>query len=320
MVSPQAPINSPFGYRSTAKDVVAGQDLTGKNILVTGGYSGIGTETVHALAAAGASVLVGARRPDTAEDVLDGVEGDIMILPLDLADPASIDGFAQSVAEAWDQIDILINNAAIMASPLMRDARGYEMQFATNHLGHFQLTARLWPLLAASKNARVVVLSSVGHRLNGLDLDDPNWDRRDYEKWPAYGQAKSANALFALHLDTIGEAHGVRSFAVHPGGIATPLQRHLSMDEQKAMGWYDEDGNVHEAFKSTEEGAATTVWCAVSPLLEGMGGVYCENCDVAAPYSEDAPQSGVHPHVRDEVLAAALWSKSEELTGLEFQP
>lgn len=321
MVSPQEPLGSPFGYRSTAREVIEGRDLSGKRIVVTGGYSGIGTETVRALAQAGASIIVGARRRDAAKEVLDGMEGEIAMLELDLADPASIDAFAQDVAERWDRLDRLINNAAIMASPLKRDARGYEMQFATNHLGHFQLTSRLWPLLAAAENARVVCLSSIGHRLGPPDLEDPNWESRDYDKWVAYGAAKSANALFALHLDKLAEPHGVRAFAVHPGGIATPLQRHLTMEEEKAMGWRDEEGNVHEAFKSTEEGAATSVWCAVSPLLEGQGGVYCEDCNIAAPAGEDTPRgSGVYAHVRDEALAEALWDRSEELTGVSFRP
>ena len=319
MTSPQTPIGSPFGYRSTARQVVDGIDLAGRRIVVTGGYSGIGTETVRALAGAGAKVIVGARRPEQAHEVLDGMAGDIAILPLDLLDPASIDAFAESVAAEHETIDILINNAAIMASPLMRDARGYEMQFATNHLGHFQLTARLWPLLVAGGGARVVALSSIGHRLHGLDLDDPNFERRDYDKWLAYGQAKSANALFALHLDKLGEAKGVRAFAVHPGGIATPLQRHLTMEEQRAMGWYDEEGNVHEAFKSTEEGAATSVWCALSPLLEGKGGVYCEDCEVAIAANPENPRAGGYwPHIRDEELAKDLWAKSEEMTGVSF--
>lgn len=320
MVSQQSRIDSPFGYRSTALEVVEGIDLKGKHVLVTGGYSGIGTETVRALASAGADIIVGARRPDTAQGVLSETEGKITILPLDLSDPASIDSFAESVSEHISQLDILINNAAIMASPLMRDDRGFEMQFATNHLGHFQLTARLWPLLKAAGSARVVTLSSVGHRLNGLDLDDPNWEQREYQKWPAYGQAKTCNALFALELDKRGEPHGVRSFSVHPGGIATPLQRHLTMEEQRAMGWYDEEGNVNENFKSTEEGAATSVWCAVSPLLSGMGGVYCEDCNIAEPADPDVRGKGVDPHVRDEELAAALWTKSEELTGVRFRP
>ncbi len=295
-------------------------DLSGKRVVVTGGYSGIGTETVRALAAAGAEVIVGARRPETAREVLADLEGKIEILPLDLSEPQSIDAFARAVGERTDALDILINNAAIMASPLQRDARGYEMQFATNHLGHFQLTARLWPLLKNAGAARVVALSSVGHRLNGLDLDDPNWERREYEKWPAYGQAKSANALFALHLDKLARSHGVRSFSLHPGAIATPLQRHLTMEEQTAMGWYDAEGIVNEIFKSTEEGASTTVWCATSPQLEGMGGVYCEDCNIAAPSEPEVRGKGVDPHVRDEGLAEALWAKSEELTGVTFSP
>ena len=320
MTGTQSPIGSPFGYRSTAREVAAAGNVAGKTVVVTGGYSGIGTETVRALAGAGARVIVGARRVEQAREVLDGFTGDISILPLDLSDAGSIDAFAAAVADITGHVDILINNAAIMASPLSRDARGYEMQFATNHLGHFQLTARLWPLLrAAAPGTRVVTVSSIGHRLHGLDLDDPNFERRDYDKWLAYGQAKSANALFALQLDKIGEPAGVRAFAVHPGGIATPLQRHLTMDEQKAMGWYDEEGNVHEAFKSTEEGAATSVWCATSPLLEGMGGVYCEDCEIARPADPKNPRAGgVWPHVRDEGLAQALWHKSEAMTGISF--
>lgn len=319
MISPQTPIDSPFNYRSTAMEVAEGVDLTGKTIVVTGGYSGIGTETVRALASRGADVIVGARRPDAAAEVLQEMAGAITILPLDLADPALIDVFAAEAAKLTGKIDILVNNAAIMANPLTRDARGYESQFATNHLGHFQLTARLWPLLVAAGKARVVVLSSVGHRLNGLDLDDINFVTREYQKWPAYGQAKSANALFALQLDKIGEPHGVRVFAVHPGGIVTPLQRYLTMEEQVAMGWFDEQGNVNEVFKTVEQGASTSVWCAVSPLLDGMGGVYCENCNVGALATEETPRgSGVSPHIRDEDLAAALWTKSEEMTGVSF--
>ena len=320
MVSAQEPVGSPYGYRSTAMEVAQGIDLAGRHVVVTGGYSGIGTETVRALAAAGAEVIVGARRSGQAEDVLREMDSDITILPLDLADPGSIDAFAASVAERWPRVDILINNAAVMASPLTRDTRGYEGQFATNHLGHFQLTARLWPLLKAADRARVVALSSIGHRLNGLDLDDPNFERRDYDKWLAYGQAKSANALFALQLDKLGEPFGVRAFAVHPGGIMTPLQRHLSIEEQVAMGWIDAEGNVNERFKTEEEGASTTVWAATSPLLEGKGGLYLENCEVAAPASKANPGGGVYPHVRDEALAEQLWAKSEELTGVRFSP
>ena len=320
MTTAQAPINSPFGMRSTAAELIAGIDLSSKVALVTGGYSGLGLETVRALAGAGAKVFVAARRPEVAAKDLDGVAGDVTILKLDLSDPASIDAFAADLVKHTTKLDILINNAAIMACPLTRDARGYESQFATNHLGHFQMTARIWPLLrAAGAGARVVSLSSIGHARGGVDLADPHFETRDYDKWTAYGQAKSANALFALHLDTLGAPHGIRAFSVHPGGIVTPLQRHLSMDEQIAMGWFDKDGKASDIFKSVEAGAATSIWCAVSPLLDGQGGVYCEDCNIAVLWEEGMNRySGARPHITSREDAAALWTASEAMTGVNF--
>ncbi len=319
MTTPQVPLDSPFGYRSTAAEVVAGATLASTTAVVTGGYSGVGKETVRALAGAGARVIVGARRPETATEELRDVSGQVEILALDLATPASIKTFAAACAATARALDLLVNNAAVMACPLARDARGYESQLATNHLGHFQLTARLWPLLTAAGQARVVVLSSSGHARGGLDLTDPHFVRRPYDKWTAYAQAKSANALFALHLDTLGHRRGVRAFAVHPGGIRTPLQRHLTMDEQTALGWYDKDGQLNPLFKSVEQGASTSVWCAVSPLLEGKGGVYCSDCNIASPWTEgQPPHVGVHPHVRDAEAAAAWWAASEQMIGARF--
>ena len=320
MITPQAPIASPFGMRSTAAEVITGIDLAGKTALVTGGYSGLGLETVRALAGAGARVFVAARRPDVAAKDLERVEGDVTILTLDLSDPASIDAFAADLATRTTTLNILINNAAIMACPLARDARGYESQFATNHLGHFQMTARIWPLLkAAGQGTRVVALSSIGHARGGVDLADINFNTREYEKWTAYGQAKSANALFALHLDDIGKAHGIRAFSVHPGGIKTPLQRHLTMEEQVAMGWYKPDGTLVDIFKSTEAGASTSIWCAVSPLLEGKGGVYCEDCNIAALWEEGMNRyAGARPHITDRAAAATLWLTSGQMTGVPF--
>lgn len=319
MVSQQRSIDSSFGYRSTAAEVVKGIDLTGKTAIVTGGYSGIGMETVRALASVGAHVIVGVRRLDVAQTNLAPVAGKVTILPLDLAVPASIDTFSAAVSSRMEQLEILINNAAIMATPLERDARGYESQFAVNHLGHFQLTARLWSLLTAADRARVVVLSSSAHGGNGLDINDANFENRAYHKWAAYAQAKSANALFALALDKIGEPRGVRAFAVHPGGIDTPLQRHMPEEEKVAMGWMDKEGNLNPLLKTIEQGASTTVWCATSSLLDGMGGVYCEDCNIGEPWTADnPPMTGVHPHIRDEALAAALWAKSEDLLKLKF--
>ena len=317
----QTPLGSGFGMRSTASDVISGIDLGGKTAVVTGGYSGLGLETVRALAGAGAQVIVGARRPEAAAVDLTGI-ANVTILALDLADPASINRFAADVGAHTPKIDILINNAAIMANPLTRDARGYESQFATNHLGHFQMTARLWPLLkAAGPGTRVVAVSSIGHARSGLDLDDVNFERRDYDKWTAYAQAKSANALFALHLDKIGAPHGVRAFSLHPGGIKTPLQRYLTMDEQIAMGWYKPDGSLIDIFKTVEQGAATSIWCATAPMLADRGGVYCEDCDIAPMWVEGmSPYSGVRPHITDPVLAEGLWKLSEAMTGTQLSP
>lgn len=312
----QKPIQSVFGLRTSAADAVKGIDLSGKTAIVTGGYSGLGLETVRALAGARARVIVAARRPNAASEALAGVAGQIEIGELDLSDPASIDAFGRSFE---GPLHILINNAAIMANPLTRDSRGYESQFATNHLGHFQLVGRLWAALVAAKGARVVSLSSIGHRICGVSLDDPNFDKTPYDKWQSYGRAKSANALFAVGLDARGKAHDIRAFGVHPGGIMTNLQRFLPMEEQIAMGWVDEAGNVNKLFKTPEQGAATSVWCATSPKLDTIGGVYCEDCDVAKLWETgDAPYGGVHGHAVDADIAEELWALSEKMTGISY--
>jgi NAD(P)-dependent dehydrogenase (short-subunit alcohol dehydrogenase family) len=318
MPTPQAPFNSGYGMRTEAREALGGRDLTGKVAMVTGGYSGLGLETTKALAGAGAIVIVPARTPDKAAAALKDI-ANVEQAALDLADPASIDAFAGGFLSRTKQLDILINNAAIMASPLMRDARGYEAQFATNHLGHFQLTARLWPALKAAGGARVVSLSSIGHRICPPDLDDPSFERTEYNKWVAYGRAKSANALFAIGLDKRGEPHNVRAFAVHPGGIMTDLQRFMPEEEKHAMGWIDEQGNIDPHFKTPSQGAATSVWCAANAQLEGKGGVYCEDCDIAAPVPvDDKGFTGVRPWAIDPALAERLWDLSERMTGVKF--
>lgn len=317
--TPQQPIGSGFGARSTAAEVVAGIDLAGKNVIVTGGYSGLGFEVVRALVGAGAHVTVPARRPEQARQVLDdaGLTA-VEVDELDLADLESVTNFATRYLESGRGLDILINNAAVMAAPLSLVGPGWESQFATNHLGHYVLTNLLWPLLAAAGSARVVELSSTGHKLSGIRFDDLNFDG-GYDKWQAYGQAKTANALFAIELDELGRDQGVRAFAVHPGGIMTPLQRHLPREEMIASGWMDEDGNVSDRFKSTEQGAATTVWAATSPLLDGLGGVYLEDVDIALPTIPGSPEariSGVDAHAIDREAASHLWAVSAELTGV----
>ena len=314
----QAPLPSGFGMRSTATDVLAGVDLAGRNVIVTGGYSGIGVETTRALAAAGAHVTVPARTPDKARAALAGL-ANVELAALDLMDPASIDAFARNWLAHHGALHILICNAAIMAAPLVRDSRGYESQFATNHLGHFQLLCRLWPALAAARGARVVMLSSLGHRITPMNFDDPNFERREYHKWFAYGQAKTANSLCALGVDERGREQGIRAFAVHPGAIMTDLQRSLPVEEQVAMGWITADGVVNPLFKTIEQGAATTVWAATSPQLAGLGGLYCEDCDVArAVPREDKGPAGVRPWAVDHDAAAQLWALSEQLTGVRL--
>jgi NAD(P)-dependent dehydrogenase (short-subunit alcohol dehydrogenase family) len=317
MRTPQHPIGSGFGYRSTAADVIDGIDLSNKLAIVTGGYSGLGTETVKALVGAGAHVVVPARRRATAEDALDGVSG-IEIDELDLGDQASVRTFAERFLATGRSLDLLINNAGIMALPETRVGPGWEAQFATNHLGHYTLTNLLWPRLVAAGGARVVALSSRGHKRSGIRFDDLMFEH-GYDRWEAYGQSKSANSLFAVQLDALGQNVGVRAFAVHPGPIMTPLQRHLSPEFLREAGWVDEQGNLSERFKTPEQGAATATWAATSPRLDGLGGVYCENCDIAAqtvPGSPTAEESGVDAHAIDPEIAKRLWTVSAELTGV----
>jgi NAD(P)-dependent dehydrogenase (short-subunit alcohol dehydrogenase family) len=220
MKTAQSPLRSSFGFASTARDVIGGRSLNGQVAVVTGGYAGIGLETTRVLADAGATVVIPVRSPDKARTAVAGIPR-VELAPMDLADPASIDAFAHAFVASRRPLHLLINNAGIMAAPLTRDARGYESQFAINHLGHFQLTARLWP--AVADGARVVSLSSRGHHRSSVDLEDTMFERRPYDKWIAYGQSKTANVLFAVALEARGAARGIHAFAVHPGGIVTDL-------------------------------------------------------------------------------------------------
>jgi NAD(P)-dependent dehydrogenase (short-subunit alcohol dehydrogenase family) len=323
VTTPQHAIGSGFGYRTTAAEAVAGIDLGGKLAIVTGGYSGLGLETVKALAGAGAHVVVPSRRRDYATDVLSEIDrgrGSVEVDELDLADLASVHVFAQRFLDSGRSIDIQINNAAVMAAPEQRVGPGWELQFATNHLGHFALTNLLWRALERDGGARVVALTSTGHKITGVRFDDINFESTPYDKWVAYGQAKTADSLFAVQLDALGQDRGVRAFAVHPGGIFTPLQRHLPREEMVAAGWMAEDGTPDERMKTPEQGAATSVWAATSPQLAGMGGVYCEDCDIAEPTDPDDPMAryrGVDAHAIDRDDAARLWTVSAEMTGVD---
>jgi NAD(P)-dependent dehydrogenase (short-subunit alcohol dehydrogenase family) len=316
----QAKLGSGLDPKSEPSDILTGKDLTGKVAVVTGGYSGIGLETTRALAAAGAKVYVPVRNVDKAAETLATIErGEVIPLPMDLGDFASVRRFVAEMLENESQIDLLINNAGIMACPEARIEGGWESQFGVNHLGHFVLTKGLLPALLAADSPRVVSLSSIGHRRGGVNFEDINFEKTPYEKWTAYAQAKTANALFALGLDMKYADQGLRAFSVHPGGIMTPLQRHLQNEEMIALGWLDENGNLSELaaalFKSTTQGCTTTLWAATSDMLEGKGGLYCEDCDVAELADEDTPRYfGVAQWAVDPDLAVKLWELSESAT------
>ena len=322
MTTPQTPIHSGFGPAATAADIVKGVNLSGKVAVVTGGSNGLGLETTRALASAGATVVVPARDTAKAAAALSGI-ANVELHPMELTDPASIDAFAATVLAAHPAIHILINNAGLMMPPLMRDGRGYESQFSTNQLGHFQLTGRLWPALKAAHGARVVALSSRGHQFAGVDFDDWNFTTRPYDPRVAYGQSKTANALFAVGLDKRGQGDGVRAFSVHPGGIITDLSKYMPKEALAKSGYLDADGkpiiDPERNMKSPAQGAATAVWCATSPQLIGMGGVYCENSDIAPGLAADSTELlGVRPWAMDPVAADKLWILSEKLTGVRF--
>jgi NAD(P)-dependent dehydrogenase (short-subunit alcohol dehydrogenase family) len=304
-------------------DVIQGIDLHDRTAIVTGGASGLGIETVRALAAAGARVVMPVRSKakgvEVAADIRASAKGKtaVEVAEMDLANYDSVRRFADEFVKSGARLDILINNAGIMATPERHVMGGIESQFGTNHLGHMLLACRLAP--AFRNGTRVVALSSIGHRRSGIRFDDVNFKSSPYDKWTAYGQSKTANSLFAVELNRRLGPTDINAYAVHPGGIMTNLQREMSQAEFKAMGWVDDAGKVRDGFKTAGGGASTAVWCATSPLLEGGGGVYCEDCNIAALVSpEDSRPAGVRPWAVDIDAAKRLWKLSEEMLGETF--
>jgi NAD(P)-dependent dehydrogenase (short-subunit alcohol dehydrogenase family) len=298
----QNPVGSGFNAQSTTNDVIKGIDLTGKIAIVTGGNTGIGLETAKTLAFAGATVIVPARDIEKAKKNLQNVPN------IELGRP----------------LHLLINNAGIMWVPFRRDNRGIESQLATNYLAQYQLTARLWPALKKANSARVINVSSQGHQFAPFNFDDPNFLHREYETLQAYGQSKTACNLFALELDTRGKEFGVRSYSLHPGSInGTELGREASLELFQKMGFCDANGailpEILANLKTIPQGAATTVWCATSTLLDAVGGVYCEDVEVAPIATETAISSGVKQYSLDEDNAKRLWILSEKMSGIAFK-
>lgn len=318
---------SRFGFDSTADEVLADQDLTGRTVFVTGGYSGLGKETARAMAAKGAHVILSGRDATklsaTADDLATVTGAKVDMLVADLGSLASLHTAGKEARARFGSIDILINNAGVMASPMGRTADGFETQFGTNHLGHFALTRELMPLLANGARQRIVNLSSRGHHFGEVDLADPNYERREYDKWQAYGQSKTANIQFTRALEDRFGGKGIHAYAVHPGGIQTNLGRHMTDEDREWM--LSRMKKLAEAnptasqqgWKSIPQGAATSVWAATASELDGRGGVYAEDCNVAE--MDDAnPTGGVRSYALDKDKADRLWTLSEELTGGVF--
>jgi len=314
----QHSIETGFGNKSEASEVMSGIDLSGKVALVTGGYSGIGFETVKALTGAGAKVIVPSRDVDRAVTTLDGVIGAEQIGFMDLSDLPSVTRFGEAIAVNHPKIDIAIFNAGVMACPLYRTQQGLEWQLGVNHVGHFVLLQTLLPALRAARGARLVTLSSIAHRMSAVRFDDMNYTHRDYDKWQAYGQAKSAQSLMAVELDRREASNGIRSFSVHPGGIFTPLQRHLGNAEMAEFGWTDTDGRpspvAEKLFKTTTQGCATSLWAATHGVLDNVGGVYCEDCNVSDVVPDESNAfTGVRQWAIDSEAAKHTWTETEAL-------
>ena len=317
----QKPTNSEFHSKTNADEITKGIDISNKIAIVTGGYSGIGLETTRALVTAGVKVIIPAKRTDIACKNLEGIVPNENIVEMNLENLNSVKKFTEDFKENFKKLDLLINNAGIMACPETRIGNGWESQFAVNHIGHFLLTKELMDSMAENDSAKFVSLSSSAHSLTGILWDDIHFQNNPYDKWMAYGQSKTASSLIAIEFHRRMVDKGVSGFSVHPGGILTPLQRHLQKEEMVALGWMDENGSPSEMaknfFKTTSQGASTTLWCATSSSLNGIGGVFCEDCDIAKRKNEvdESLQRyfGVADWAVDTAEASKLWDVTEKM-------
>ena len=306
----------------TAIEVVDGVDLSGKTCVITGASAGLGRESARALAITGAHVVLAARNTEALAEAEAWVHGEVphaktSTVALDLTSLACVRRAAEAIREITQAIHVLMNNAGVMFTPFGRTADGFEIQFGTNHLGHFELTQLLTPQLVAADGARIVILSSDGHRMSDVDFDDPNWQRRDYDKFAAYGASKTANILHMVELDRRLRNRGVRAYSVHPGVVATSLGRYMSRDDFTALTQFEprdpmqEKIDIRHDFTMPEQGAATQVWAAVSPTLADIGSVYLADCEI-----RDDPA----PYALDTDHAQALWELSNGLCASVVRP
>ncbi|MEM9247276.1 MAG: SDR family NAD(P)-dependent oxidoreductase [Pseudomonadota bacterium] len=298
-----------FSKDTTTDEVLDGIDLTGKTVLITGGTSGLGQESARAMAEKGAKVIITGRNMEKAQSVADGIEGDVSVEELELGSFASIRAFAARMVAAHPKLDIVINNAGVMASPYMETSDGFELQFGSNHLGHFLMTTLLMPAL--SEGSRVVALSSSAHQFAPVFFDDIGFKKTDYDKWAAYGQSKTANALFAVGLNARLKALGAEAFAVHPGVIQTELARHMTEEDVAMFAGGIESGAI--PVKTIPQGAATQVFAATAPELAGKGGAYLADVQIAPIEAETEDFSKVRPYAIDVDAAERLWAVSEEM-------
>lgn len=317
-----SPSSTSLGATTTAEEAAGDVDLSGMTVVLTGGSAGLGVETTRVLASRGARVVSivrdAAKGRGAIEQIRESVpEAEIELAELDLFDLDSVRRGADDIAKRFPEIHRLINNAGVMFCPLERTKEGLEAQLGTNHLGHFVLTARLMQNVLAGSPARIINLSSGGHRMSPLRFDDPFFEKEEYDKFKAYGQSKTANVLFSVELDRRYRDRGVRAYAVHPGAIHTELGRHMGPDDFKDMMKGRPQAEPMK-FKEVSQGAATTVWAATSPELEDQGGVYCEDCGVASRIEKPSQSFGVMDWALDPEAARRLWTLSEEWSGESF--
>jgi NAD(P)-dependent dehydrogenase (short-subunit alcohol dehydrogenase family) len=313
---------SEFGWGSTTDEVLAGKDLSGRTVFITGANSGLGQETARAMAARGAHVIMAGRDQAKLDESVAAIRESVPAAQLDTltVDLGSLESIRAATSRARQQfpaIDLLINNAGVMATPFEHTADGFERQFGTNHLGHFALTAELMPSIERGHLKRIVNLSSRGHFMGMVDFDDPHFARRPYDPWASYGQSKTANVLFTVGLEQRFAVLGIHAYAVHPGGIETNLGRHMTPEMREGLMKRVASSDTGFAWKTIPQGAATSCWAATAEELEGKGGVYCEDCHVAE-VDDESPKEGVRSYALNPSYADRLWKLSEELTGARF--